>query len=242
MAVFSSLLKVLALASVIVASPIEQQVDKRAVINHDAVVGFPQTVPSGSLGALYLAYQPLLKVNNGCVPFAAVDAAGNTGGGLAVTGSSNGGCSSNTGQIYVRSGEYGGNFVLMYSWYMPKDNPSQGLGHRHDWEGTIVYLKSSTSTAPSNILAVCPSAHGSWDCATSGYSLTGSSPRIKYESVWPVNHACGLTSTAGGKQPLVAWESLTPAARTALENTNFGDANVPFKDSAFYPNLWKATW
>lgn len=79
MAVFSSLLKVLAVASSVIASPIEQQLEKRAVIDHDAVVGFPQTVPSGTLGSVYLAYQPLLKVVNGCVPFPAVDSAGNTG-------------------------------------------------------------------------------------------------------------------------------------------------------------------
>ncbi|KAH7417987.1 necrosis and ethylene-inducing protein 2 precursor [Cadophora sp. MPI-SDFR-AT-0126] len=242
MAVLSSLLKVLAVASSVIATPIEQQLEKRAVIAHDAVVGFPQTVPSGTLGSVYLAYQPLLKVVNGCVPFPAVDASGNTSGGLATTGASNGGCSSSTGQIYVRSGEYGGNYVLMYSWYFPKDEPSDGLGHRHDWEGVIIYLSSATSTAASNILAVCPSAHGGWDCVTSGYSLTGTSPRIKYESIWPVNHACGLTTDVGGKQPLVAWESLTDAARTALENTDFGSANVPFKDANFYPNLWKATW
>lgn len=79
MAVLSSLLKVLAVASAVVASPIEQQIEKRAVIAHDAVVGFPETVPSGTLGAVYKAYQPLLKVVNGCVPFPAVDASGNTG-------------------------------------------------------------------------------------------------------------------------------------------------------------------
>lgn len=52
---------------------------KRAVIAHDAVVGFPQTVPSGTTGTLMLKYKPWLKVFNGCVPFPAVDAAGNTG-------------------------------------------------------------------------------------------------------------------------------------------------------------------
>lgn len=51
----------------------------RAVINHDAVVGFPETVPTGITGELYLKYKPFLKVFNGCVPFPAVDAAGNTG-------------------------------------------------------------------------------------------------------------------------------------------------------------------
>jgi len=51
----------------------------RAVINHDAVVGFPETVPAGITGELYLKYKPFLKVFNGCVPFPAVDAVGNTG-------------------------------------------------------------------------------------------------------------------------------------------------------------------
>ena len=52
---------------------------RRAVINHDAVVGLPETVPSGTLGSLYLKYKPFLKVEGGCVPFPAVDASGNTG-------------------------------------------------------------------------------------------------------------------------------------------------------------------
>lgn len=50
----------------------------RAVIDHDQVEGFPETVPSGTTGEVYKAYQPYLKVNSGCVPFPAVDAEGNT--------------------------------------------------------------------------------------------------------------------------------------------------------------------
>jgi hypothetical protein len=52
--------------------------NERASIASDAVVGFPQTVPSGTAGKVYLAYQPHLDVVNGCVPFPAVDASGNT--------------------------------------------------------------------------------------------------------------------------------------------------------------------
>ena len=105
----------------------------------------------------------------------------------------------------------------------------------------IVWLTSGTSTSASNIAAICPSAHGGWDC-TRSFSLSGTGPLIKYESVWPVNHATATTNVVGGQQPLIAWESLTPAARTALENTNFGDANVPFKDGAFANNLAAATF
>ena len=51
---------------------------KRAVIDHDAVLGFPETVPSGVTGELYLRYKPHLKVFNGCVPFPAVQENGDT--------------------------------------------------------------------------------------------------------------------------------------------------------------------
>lgn len=57
------------------AAPLES----RAVISHDAVVGFAQAVPSGSLGTALLKFKPWLQVVNGCVPFPAVDSAGNTG-------------------------------------------------------------------------------------------------------------------------------------------------------------------
>jgi hypothetical protein len=106
----------------------------------------------------------------------------------------------------------------------------------------IVWLTSSTATTSGNIVAVCPSAHGGWECSTSGYSLTGTGPRIKYESIWPVNHATGLTTDVGGQQPLIAWESLPAAASSALSTTDFGDALVPFIDSRFTNNLAAATF
>ncbi|KAF7369763.1 putative necrosis and ethylene inducing peptide 2 [Mycena venus] len=228
----------LGLLAAVTAAPLWE----RASIASDAVVGFPQTVPSGTTGSVYLAYQPHLKVVNGCVPFPAVDAQGNTNAGLNPTGPTNGDCSSSPGQIYVRSGTSGGHFALLYSWYMPKDEPISGLGHRHDWEGVIVWLSSSTSTTASNILAVCPSAHGGWDCSTDGFSLTGTSPLIQYESIFPLDHAMGLTTAVGGTQPLIAWESLPAAAQTALLTTDFGAAIVPFKDDTLVSNLAAATF
>ena len=69
--------QLLAAASIVLASPVT--LNTRAVIAHDAVVGFPETVPSGIAGQLMLKYKPFLKVFNGCVPFPAVNAAGDTG-------------------------------------------------------------------------------------------------------------------------------------------------------------------
>lgn len=74
MGILRSLVSLVAAAAVASASPI----GRRAPIDSDKVVGFAETVPSGTTGSVYLAYKPYLKVVNGCVPFPAVDAAGNT--------------------------------------------------------------------------------------------------------------------------------------------------------------------
>ncbi|KAJ5979578.1 hypothetical protein N7481_006876 [Penicillium waksmanii] len=234
-------LGLLSIAHSSAASP-RRGISRRGTVGSDDIVGFAQTVPSGTTGDVYLAYQPDLYVVNGCVPFPAVDADGNTNAGLDITGASDGDCSSSTGQIYVRGQTSGDYYALLYSWYMPKDEPSSGLGHRHDWEGVIVWLSSSTSTNADNIVAVCPSAHGGWDCSTDGYTLDGTAPLIRYYSIWPVDHQCGLTTTVGGTQPLIAWESLPAVAQSALDTTDFGDANVPFNDGNMDSNLAKATF
>ncbi|CZR61222.1 probable NPP1 domain protein [Phialocephala subalpina] len=244
MAVISRVLFGLLATAAVNASPVQNStpVEKRGTIASDEIVGFAEAVPSGTVGTAYETYQPYLYVVNGCVPFPAVDAAGDTNAGLSPTGASDGDCSSSTGQIYSRGTTYGDYYAIMYSWYMPKDEPSDGLGHRHDWEGVIVFLTSETSTTAANIVAVCPSAHGDWDCSTDGFTLSGTSPLIKYESIWPLDHSCGLTSTVGGQQPLIAWESLPTVAQTALDDTDFGSAIVPFIDAHFETNLAAATF
>jgi Necrosis inducing protein (NPP1) len=75
MALFSRFLQLsLGLLATVSTTPIE----RRGTIASDEIVGFAQTVPSGEVGDLYLAYKPHLYVYNGCVPFPAVDAAGDT--------------------------------------------------------------------------------------------------------------------------------------------------------------------
>lgn len=137
-------------------------------------------------------------------------------GGLDPTGGSNSGCSSSTGQVYARAGAYSGKFGIMYSWYMPKDSPSSGLGHRHDWENIVVWLSAQSTSA--TITGVAISAHGGYQ-KDSSPGLQGTSPKIGYISYFPVNHQLIATNELGGQQPLIAWDSMTAAARTAIENT-----------------------
>ncbi|KAI4593584.1 hypothetical protein LQW54_000601 [Pestalotiopsis sp. IQ-011] len=230
----------LALVSAALAAP---QSVKRGDIDHDAVVGFPQTVPDTTTGELMLKWQPLLYVVDGCVPFPAVDAEGNTSAGLAPSGDPSGDCDSSTGQIYSRAESYNGAFAIMYSWYWPKDEPSWlesvvGVGHRYDWEDIVVWLSDDTSDA--TLLGVAASYHGDYVTSTDP-DLSGDAPLIKYYTAYDIlDHSLGFTDTVGGTQPLIAWDSLPTVAQEALANKDWGDANVPFIDSNFENNLAEA--
>ncbi|QDS75795.1 hypothetical protein FKW77_000112 [Venturia effusa] len=226
MTIFPCLLAALVASLLVQAGLIERQ----DTVGNDDIVGLAAAIPSGAAGAVYKAYQPYLYVYNGCVPFPAVDASGNTNEGLSPSGASNGDCSISTGQVYVRAAQSGSYYGVMYAWYMPKDEPSDGLGHRHEWEGVIPFVPLLMAWI------------GGWDCSTTEFTLSGTSPLIKYESVWPINHQMWQTTTVGGMQPMVAWESLTAVVQNALETTDFGDATVPFKDSTFATNLAAASF
>ncbi|CAI6282131.1 MULTISPECIES: NPP1 family protein [Bacillus] len=213
-----------------------------AVIDHDKVVGFREVVPTTVTQKAAKRFQPYLKVYSGCVPFPAVDEKGNTSGGLEPTGAPEGHCSKNTGQVYSRSAWYNGVWAIMYSWYFPKDEASPSLGHRHDWEGIVVWIDNPANQNP-KVLSIAYSGHGKFtNVAPSGTNMKdGTHPLIAYDSTWPLNHELMMSDrVVGGTQPLIGWDDLTPAARNALNIANFGKANVPFNDSNFTNNLKKA--
>lgn len=153
------------------------------------------------------------------------------------TGDPSGDCSSSPGQVYARATEYGSSYAIMYAWYMPKDSPASGMGHRHDWEQAVVWLSGADVSA--TVQGVAVSQHGGHDTSTSP-AMDGDRPLIGYTSYWPLNHQMIFTDEVGGEQPLIAWESLTEAARTALTDTDFGSANVPMKDANFEDRLESA--
>lgn len=234
--------KLKALSSVLIVTLLVALVPSAyaAVIPHDQVVGFNEVTPSTTAQIAAKKFQPTLKVTTGCVPFPAVDAQGNTSGGLAASGGSSSGCSSSPGQVYTRAAWYNDVYAIMYAWYMPKDSPSTGLGHRHDWEAAVVWIDNPAAANP-QILSISYSQHGDFmNAAPSSSNTNGTHPKIEYKSTWPINHSLFITSTAGGYQPLIGWDDLTPAARAALNSTDFGSANVPMKDANFTNNLAKA--
>ncbi|GMF09319.1 unnamed protein product [Phytophthora lilii] len=93
-------------------------------------------------------------------------------------------------QVYGRSTWYSDVWAIMYSWYFPKDSPSTGLGHRHDWEHVIVWIDNPDVPEP-RILAVTPSAHSGYSAQvpSDADKVDGTSVKVNYESKWPINHA-----------------------------------------------------
>lgn len=126
----------------------------------------------------------------------------------------------------------------MYSWFMPKDETSDGLGHRYDWENIVVWLENAGASMPT-LLGVAASGHGNYQDNDSP-SLSGTSPLIRYYSTWPLDHQLGFTITVGAQQPLIALESLTAAAKETLNTFNFGSAVVPFRDDNLQSYLAQA--
>jgi hypothetical protein len=209
-----------------------------AVISHDTV----RTMPENILW-YHAAFRPYLKVESGCVPFPAVDAAGNVNGGLQNSGAKNGGCSKSTGQVYVRDAIHKGRCAIMYSWYFPKDQNVDGggnSGHRHDWESIVVWLKDCYSENQSNIISVAYSSHGSY-LKTTQPVLSGLNPQVAYkQDPWPLNHSLAGSNSRGGTQPAITWLRMSAAARNALNTHSYGKATVPFNDANFTRNLDKA--
>ncbi|EGZ20226.1 necrosis inducing-like protein NPP1 type [Phytophthora sojae] len=226
---------------IVLLKPIEA-----GIIDHDQVVPFPQSQPTTITNKAALKLKPRLFINNGCHLHPAVNANGDTSGGLKPKGSPEGGCrgSGSGSQVYRygRSTWYNGVWAIMYAWYFPKDEPTDFDGHRHDWEHVIVRINNPVLENPT-ILAMTPSAH-------SGYStyapppadmVSGTSCKVEYTSSWIfIDHHLEGTSTAGETQDLIMWSDLTDAARYALSTTNFGKADTPMNNGTFNWKLSKA--
>lgn len=105
----------------------------------------------------------------------------------------------------------------------------------------MVWIDNPTNANP-KILAVSASAHGGYShyYPPASDNLNGNAALIDYYAVVLIDHRLRITTETGETQDLIMWDQLTDAARTALENTDFGSANVPFKDGNFETKLASA--
>ncbi|OWZ08057.1 Necrosis inducing protein NPP1 [Phytophthora megakarya] len=212
-------------------------------IDHDQVKPFVQPQPVTISEKAAIKFKPQLHITNGCHSYPAVDEAGQTSGGLKTKGAPSAGCKGSGwgSQVYGRSGWYQDVWAIMFCWYFPKDEPSSGIGHRHDWEHVIVWIDNPAVDSP-KILAVTPSAHSGYHkyAPPNPATIDGNSTKVAYESKWPMDHALDSTTDGGDFQDLIMWDQLSENARRALNSVNFGSANTPMNDGNFQPKLGRA--
>ncbi|KAL8366390.1 hypothetical protein RB595_004931 [Gaeumannomyces hyphopodioides] len=226
-------LSVLSLVASAAAAPLEPRAN---TVNHDSLFPKPQTIRGGADGDAIARFNPRLRIAHGCQPYTAVDDAGNVSGGLKPGGKSAGNCGDpGRAQTYARAGVVDGQFVIMYSWYMPKDQPrDDSIGaHRHDWENVVVFPDAARQA----IVRGAASGHGKYKIA----GALPTPPIVEYFTSFPTNHELQWSGDVRAVQHAVLdWEVMTPQARDALQNHDFGSANVPFKDGSFESNVRKA--
>lgn len=117
----------------------------------------------------------------------------------------------------------------MYSWYMPKDQTIDEVSpgsHRHDFENVVIWLSGDMTT----VLGGAASGHGDYK-KTTGALPGGDSATVEYFASFPTNHELQFTETVGNTYPVSDWDAMPDAAKSALQNTDFGDASPPFKVS-----------
>lgn len=228
--------------------------------------------------AITTKFRPYLFVN-GCYPYSAVDAEGNTSEGLRVdstTGRQTDCTDKDLGQLYVRYQEYEGHCAIMYMWYFPKDvavdaaqlasvigevidDASALVGHRHDFESTIVWATSCDASS-AELFGVSHSGHGGYhsyyvndptsdpDIITEDGSYH---PEVTYayhtETVEDITHRVeknnesdGLDADHLGLTTMIEWDALPAAALEAISTNDWGSAGCLMCDAKFEDQLERA--
>ena len=101
--------------------------------------------------------------------------------------------------------------------------------HRHDFENVVIWLSNDTTT----ILGGAASGHGDYKI-TKGAVPGGDSPTVEYFATFPTNHELQFTQTEGNTYPVSDWDAMPDATKKALQDTDFGQANPPFKVSDWF--------
>ncbi|KAL3659291.1 hypothetical protein V7S43_015562 [Phytophthora oleae] len=220
---------IVALASIRISIHAEELV-------YNSVVPLPETTASTTEYSLALKFKPQLNIVSGCHPYPAVDAEGNTNGGLPIVSLKSCVEPSLGSQIYGRSTTYEDSYAIMYAWYFPRDRKGV-VGDRHAWEHVILWIERSGSSQ-SKISAVSASvADGKYFTVIppTAAMIDGTSVKVQYKAK-SFSHYVNVTSVAGDFQDLVVWEDMPAAARAALNLNDFGSATVPFKTDTFLDN------
>ncbi|KAG7398867.1 hypothetical protein PHYBOEH_010191 [Phytophthora boehmeriae] len=209
------------------------------IIDHDKVQPFAQPEPVTISEKAGVMFKPTLNIHSGCHSFPAVNAEGETTGGLKPTGDTEGCRDAPLGsQVYGRGAWYQDYWAIMYSWYYPKGYWASFTTRRHDWSCAILWIDNPEFETPT--IKGISTCHG--DSSFDTIAPPGRFSTRFYHGIFPLFGGAftDWTSLTGDSQDLIMWDQLTDAARAALNTTDFGNAKVPFNDENFEKKLKKA--
>uniref|UniRef100_H3H0B8 Necrosis inducing-like protein NPP1 type n=1 Tax=Phytophthora ramorum TaxID=164328 RepID=H3H0B8_PHYRM len=213
-------------------------------IDHDKVQPFPQPQPVTISEKAGVKFKPKLFIQEGCVSYPAVNAAGEPSGGLKGTGDDSGCKLPSLGsQVYGRAEWYNDVWAIMYAWYFPKGFWDKCPYWRHDWSNVVVWIDNpdvETSKVLGLSLSTSENKYGH-KYAPAESIRNGTTPML-YRYL-PSFGSAGLNTYVdlGQFQDLIMWDQLTDAARAALnDQDNFGRTEVPISDDHFPEHLEKA--
>ncbi|ETK87521.1 hypothetical protein L917_07874 [Phytophthora nicotianae] len=121
-----------------------------ASIGHGKVQPFPQVMPVTISDKAAIKFKPqLFTPEYVCVPYPAVDAAGETTGGLKGT-KRNDACKYAPlgSQVYGRARWYKDLWAIMYAWYFPNGFFMEFSSRRHDWKSVVVWIDNPEFETP----------------------------------------------------------------------------------------------
>ncbi|CAH0493154.1 unnamed protein product [Peronospora farinosa] len=132
-------------------------------VNHDNIIPLRQLDPVTPDEKAAIKFKPRLTIGEDtCHMYPAVSAEGYVTGGLKPTGDLTGNCKGNQdgSQVYGRAAWHEGRYVLMYAYYTPKVQITDGYGKRHDWLCASVWINNA-AVENAKILALSVSTpHG----------------------------------------------------------------------------------
>jgi hypothetical protein len=96
------------------------------------------------------------------------------------------------------------------------------------------------ANANPHVFGAAASGHGKYKTITDPQERDGNRLQVEYFTQDLHNHAVQFKTSAGGDMAMIDYEVLGPAAKNALDNFDFGSANVPFNQKNFINNLAEA--
>ncbi|ETP45350.1 hypothetical protein F442_08230 [Phytophthora nicotianae P10297] len=254
-------MKLRALTSTLFATLVLWTACTNATIDHDKVLPFPQPEPVTISEKAAITFQPQLYIPEGvCVSYPAVNAAGETIGGLKGSNGNDACMYAPLGsQVYGRARWFKDLWAIMYAWYFPKDFWAAFPTHRHDWKSVVVWIDNPDLEMP-KIVGVSMSESDTkynkrlklFASDFAGFQtmgrrryrtyIYGSNTSLRFQYGTTLGHSyLTFSRWDGDYQGLIMWEQLTDEARAALnDGNNFEKAEVPFSDEHYEDHLDEA--